>query len=174
VALWLGLAAPAPAADGLRLPPLMDQRGTQVSLAQMRGAPVLVTFVATRCTDACPIATALFERVRERLQRRGMRATLLEVTLDPEHDTPFVLARYARSYGAGDAADWRFAGGSPAAVRTWMRTFGVTAQVGAAGVPDVHSSFVYVLDGHGRQKQTMLLSSNLVDESVHALAQAGP
>jgi cytochrome oxidase Cu insertion factor (SCO1/SenC/PrrC family) len=40
---------------------LVDQRNAPFSLHELRGAPVLVTFVATRCRDVCPIANALFE-----------------------------------------------------------------------------------------------------------------
>jgi cytochrome oxidase Cu insertion factor (SCO1/SenC/PrrC family) len=37
---------------------LVDQRGTPFTLHGLRGKPVVLTFVATRCTDACPIAAA--------------------------------------------------------------------------------------------------------------------
>ena len=39
---------------------LIDQRGQPFSLADLAGRPTLVTFVATRCTDACPIVNGVF------------------------------------------------------------------------------------------------------------------
>jgi protein SCO1/2 len=172
-ALGTGPAGAASKAETLAaLPRLVDQRGLPLGAPDGRGGPVFVTFVATRCSDACPIATALFAKIRERLQRRGLRATLLEVTLDPEHDTPFAMARYAQAYGAGNLPDWRFASGPPAAVRAWLRAFGVTTSLGRDGVPDVHSSFVYLFDGRGGGPQTLLLSTNLVDEAVTRVANA--
>jgi|GEM_PF-819506 len=154
--------------DGPWAIPLSDQHGVRFTLGSLRGSPALVTFVATRCTDACPIATVLFSRLNDRLHRSRIRATLIEVTLDPEHDTPFVMQQYAYSSGAG-SADWRLASGPPSNVRALMRSFGVTAVKGRDGVPDVHSSFVYVLDKKGRLTRTFLLSTNFVDEALRGL-----
>lgn len=148
--------------------PLVDQRGVRFSLSDLRGLPVLVTFVATRCTDACPIATAMFSRLDERLHRARVAATLVEVTLDPDYDTPFVMHQYANTYGAG-ASGWRLASGKPADVRRLMRGFHVTAERDHHGVPDVHSSYVYVFDAQGKPSRTLLLSTNLVDDALHVL-----
>jgi protein SCO1/2 len=154
--------------EGPRAIPLVDQYGVRFRLTDLRGSPVLVTFVATRCTDACPITTVMFSRLEERLHGARVAATLVEVTLDPAYDTPFVMQQYANKFGAR-SADWRLASGKPADVRALMRAFGVTAVKGRDGVPDVHSSFVYVLDAKGRQSRALLLSTNLVDEALRAL-----
>ncbi len=164
----LGLA-PARAAQDVRTVRLFDQRGVGLTLNGLRGTPVLVTFVATRCTDACPIATALFGKVRERLHREHIAATLLEVTLDPKYDTPFAMARYARAYGAASTPDWRFASGPRPAVEAWMRAFDVSTSPDKQGVPEEHSSFVYLIDKRGRVTSTLLLSTNLTDEVVRKL-----
>jgi len=151
--------------------PLVDQHGVHFTLGDLRGLPVLVTFVATRCTDACPISTAMFSRLDDRLHRARVAATLVELTLDPAYDTPFVMQQYARTYSAG-ASDWRLASGTPTNVRALMRAFHVIAAKGRDGVPDVHSSFVYFFDSQGKQSRTLLLSTNLVDEALHALKPA--
>jgi protein SCO1/2 len=156
---------------GPRAIPLVDQHGVRFTLNELRGLPVLVTFVATRCTDACPIATAMFSRLDEGLRRARVAATLVEVTLDPEYDTPFVMHQYANAARAGDSG-WRLASGTPADVRSLMRAFHVTATRGRDGVPDVHSSFVYLLDPQGKQTRTLLLSTSLVDEALRALKPA--
>jgi cytochrome oxidase Cu insertion factor (SCO1/SenC/PrrC family) len=151
--------------------PLVDQHGVRFTLGDLHGLPVLVTFVATRCTDACPIATAMFSRLDERLHRKRVAATLVEVTLDPAYDTPFVMQQYASTYFAG-ASDWRLASGTPANVHALMRAFHVTAVKGRDGIPDVHSSFVYIFDSQGKQSRTLLLSTNLVDDALRALKPA--
>ena len=151
--------------------PLVDQHGVRFKLNDLRGSPVLVTFVATRCSDACPIATAMYSRLNERLRHARVTATLVEVTLDPLYDTPFVMQQYANTYSAGSGS-WRLASGSPADVRALMRAFGVSAVKGPDGVPDVHSSFVYFLDARGKRSRTLLLSTNLVDDALRALRPA--
>lgn len=147
----------------------VDQRGARFTLGALHGRPSLVTFVATRCSDACPIATALFSRLRDRLRHDRIGVTLVEFTLDPEYDTPFVMQRYARTYGAGTLGDWKFASGTPADVSALMHAFGVTVWRGSGGVPDVHSGFVYILNEQGHLAHTLPLSTNLVSEALHAL-----
>jgi protein SCO1/2 len=172
LALLLALAAPAfgAAGDGPRSIALVDQRGARFSLDDLRGRPVMVTFVATRCTDACPIATALYSQLAARLRRAHVDATLLEVTLDPQYDTPFVMERYAQRYDGGGPA-WRFASGAPGDVRAVMRAFGVTAVKDGRGIPEVHSTFAYLIDPRGKLTRTFLVSTNLVDEAMRVLTR---
>jgi cytochrome oxidase Cu insertion factor (SCO1/SenC/PrrC family) len=168
VLAWTGSAhASASAPDPLRIP-LVDQHGAGFSLAALRGRPVVVTFVASRCTDACPIANAMFSRLNDRLGKGPKRAVLLTVTLDPAYDSPFVMAQVARSFQA-DARSWKLASGRVKDVRALMGAFGVEAQPGRDGIPDAHTSFVYVLDSHGHLARTLLLSTDLVDEATKAL-----
>lgn len=163
VAACLALAAPSLAASNPTRIPLVDQTGTNFRIADLSGSPVVVTFVATRCSDACPIANAVFSRLQSRLAHDRRRAMLLTVTLDPAFDSPFVMARSSHQYDA-DPSRWRFASGDQGDVRTLMKAYGVTAIPDKHGIPESHSSFVYVLDGKGHLAKTLLLSSNLVDE----------
>jgi len=161
--------AGAGAAQDPRAIPLVDQSGAPFTLDDLHGRPVVVTFVASRCSDACPIANAMFFNLEQRFARQGTSAVLVTVTLDPEYDSPFVMSRLARQLQA-DPARWRFAGGGLVEVHALMRAFGITAERDRHGIPEVHSSFVYVLDSHGRLSRTLLLSTNLVDEATRALS----
>src|SRR5665213_993702 len=98
--LCAALARGAQAADPTHVA-LVDQTGARFTFADLRGGPVIVTFVATRCSDACPIADSIFAR----LAQRNLRARLVTITLDPRYDTPFVMAHYARELGA-DRRRW--------------------------------------------------------------------
>ncbi|MBV9102859.1 MAG: SCO family protein [Candidatus Eremiobacteraeota bacterium] len=151
------------AAPDARAVTLVDQTGTPFRLFDLRGRPVVITFVASRCKDACPIANAEFSRLSERFRHDRTQATLVTITLDPAFDSPFVMARTAHQYAA-QAPRWRFASGTVPNVRAVMAGFGVAATPDRHGVPEVHSSFVYVLDGKGHLARSLLLSSNLPDD----------
>ncbi len=169
LALFVACAACAGArGEDPRDLPLVDQRGSPFTLRQLRGEPVLVTFVATRCSDACPLANAEFARLALRLRGEHVGARLVTITLDPRYDTPFVMAREARALGA-DPRLWRVASGDPASVQTLMRAFGVVARADAAGIPDEHSTLVYVLDARARWAKTLLLSSGFGAEALRAI-----
>lgn len=162
-------AYPLPAcAEDPRAIALIDQNGRTFRFADLRGRPAVVTFVATRCTDACPIANVAFQRLSRRLKDDRIAARLVTVTLDPNYDTPFVMAKLAQSLAA-KPSQWAFASGEPASVRRLMYSFGVVADKGRNGVPDAHSTFVYVLDRHVRLQRTFLLSTGLDADVEQAL-----
>jgi protein SCO1/2 len=161
-------SALARAAQDPREIPLVDQRGASFTLASLKGKPVAVTFVASRCTDVCPISNAAFQTLAKRLASSGSTATLLTITLDPDYDTPFVMSRIARAMDA-DPNRWRIASGTPRDVALLMHAFGITVRDDKSGIPEEHSSFVYVFDRNGKLRRTLLLSTHVVDEAAAAL-----
>jgi protein SCO1 len=136
---------------------LVDQNGARFHLDDLRGRPSVVSFIATRCTDTCPITDAVFSK----LARDGGRERLVTITLDPKYDTPFVMARHARDLHA-PADRWRVASGNPRDVAKILAAFGVVLQYDSMGMPDVHSSFIYVLDAAGKLAKTLPLSTHSV------------
>lgn len=148
--------------------PLTDQKGSQFTIDGLRGRPIVVTFVATTCDDACPLINAWFARLQRRLLRRHLKATLLSITLDPEFDTPAVMGRLGRTLGA-DPSVWRFSSGSVDGVRSILRAFRVTMARDARGLPDEHTTFVYILDRNEHLAETLLASSHLSDDVIAAL-----
>ncbi len=137
---------------------LVDQNGARFHLDDLRGRPSVVSFIATRCTDTCPITDAVFSK----LARDGGREQLVTITLDPQYDTPFVMARHARDLHA-PVDRWRVASGSPRDVAKILAAFGVVLQYDGMGMPDVHSSFIYVFDSAGKLAKTLPLSTHSVD-----------
>lgn len=127
---------------------LTDQALQRVKLSSLRGEPVAVTFLYTRCpvATACPMTTAKFSRLDALLKAKGY-GKLLVVTVDPEHDTPAVLADYARKAGA-DVKRWKFLTGSPTAVAEVASSFGVLYYSERGQV--IHGQAVAVVDPEGR------------------------
>lgn len=127
---------------------LIDQTGKTVRLSQMRGEPVAVTFVYTRCpiATACPLTTAKFSKL-DAMLRKEPAGRLFVITVDPEKDTPAVLAQYARKAGA-DPARWKFLTGTPKDVADVASRFGVLYYPERGQV--IHTQAVAVVDPRGR------------------------
>jgi protein SCO1/2 len=127
---------------------LTDQTGRAVRLSQFSGEPVAVTFLYTRCpiATACPLTTAKFSKLDAMLKEKGF-GELLTITVDPEHDTPKVLAEYAKGAGA-DPKRWRFLTGDPRAVADVAERFGVLYYPDRGQI--VHAQAVAVLDPRGK------------------------
>lgn len=144
--------APAPAtafAGGIRPagPPadlaLRDEEGRLVRTADLRGRPVIVTFLYTLCQNDCPTIAA---QIRLALDRLGAPVPVLAVTVDPRNDTAAARRRFlARHYLTGRM---HFLNGSPGALQRAWRLFGIQPQTAGAE----HSAYVVVLDATGRQR----------------------
>ena len=127
---------------------LTAQDGAAFSMADLRGKVVALNFVFTRCTDVCPIATAKMVQIQHALgEQFGRDVFFVSVTVDPEHDTPEVLARYARALGC-DPSAWAFLSGSPAAIRGVARSYGVFHDRRSGGAVD-HSLLTSLVDREG-------------------------
>jgi protein SCO1/2 len=77
---------------------LPSSRGAPISLADLKGRPTLVFFGFTNCPDVCPTTMAEFKRARDALGADGERVNYLLISVDPERDTPEVLARYVEAF----------------------------------------------------------------------------
>ena len=127
---------------------LTDQTGHTVRLSQFRGNPIAVTFLYTRCpiATACPLTATKFAKLDSLLKAKGF-GKMLTITVDPEHDTPKVLAEYASHLGA-DPARWKFLTGDPKAVADVATSFGVLYYPDGGQV--VHGQAAAVVDPSGR------------------------
>jgi protein SCO1/2 len=152
-------------------PVLVDQAGRSFTLASLRGQPVVLTFIAAHCTDACPLINAQFADAAHRIASAHLHALLLTVTLDPEHDSPHTMAALAKRFEANPKY-WLLAGGSIANVHAVMREFGAFSEEGRHGYRDEHTTFVYLLDVRGEAVHEMLASSALSDDIVDSVRSA--
>jgi protein SCO1/2 len=85
---------------------LTERSGRRVTRADLRGKVWIANFIYTQCTETCPLQSAKLAVLQaEFAGEQALR--LVSITVDPEHDTPAVLARYAERYEA-DLVRWLF------------------------------------------------------------------
>ncbi len=90
----------------------------------MKDKIVLVNFIYTSCPDACPLASAKLAEVYEVLKERmGKDVFFYSISVDPEVDTPEVLAEYAKRFGAGPG--WLFLTGKKDDIRSVRKKMGM-------------------------------------------------
>ena len=124
-----GAGARNPLALGETVPEfrLMDQKRRPIALSALRGKVVAVNFIYTSCAlpNFCLRIANNFGVLQKRFKAQlGRDLVLLTVTFDPVHDTPDVLAEYARQFNA-DPATWHFLTGAAADVQRVCDAFGV-------------------------------------------------
>ena len=85
---------------------LTERSGRRVTRGDLLGTVWLANFIYTQCTETCPLQSARVARLQAAFAREA-DLRFVSITVDPEHDTPAVLARYAERYAA-DPTRWLF------------------------------------------------------------------
>jgi protein SCO1/2 len=131
---------------------LTERSGRPLALADLRGRPWVADFIFTQCAGACPAMTARLARLRREIPAD---VTFVSFTVDPAHDTPEVLARYAATFRADES--WRFVTGAQRDLYALsvggfkLAAIEVPPGETAAGGdgPFLHSSKFVLVDGDG-------------------------
>ena len=124
---------------------LTDQTGQPFHSAQsLNGHVWLANFIFTNCMGPCPRMTSQMKQVLA-AAKGGADLQVVSFTIDPERDTPDVLAAYAKRFQA-DPKNWHFLTGSRVDLRklSWD-TFHLTDVGGALE----HSTRFVLIDRKG-------------------------
>ncbi len=85
---------------------LMDQTGAAVDESFFRGQWDVVFFGFASCPDVCPITLGVLRGAQLELEESGnsVPPRIVLVSVDPERDTPEVLAEYMQNFGDNSVA----------------------------------------------------------------------
>ncbi|MCE9616259.1 MAG: SCO family protein [Lentisphaerae bacterium] len=123
---------------------LTDASGAAIGLEQFKGKLWTANLFFASCTSICPPLTRNLAKLQVAVGA-GVDFDLLSVSVDPEHDTPGVLAAFAAQYQA-DTNRWHFA----TAARETVQALAVESlHLGAQGEPVNHSPYVVLVDRDG-------------------------
>lgn len=100
---------------------LINQDGKKVRLRSLAesGKPVIVDFIFGTCTTICPILSACYVNLQNRLGAETDKVHLVSISIDPENDTPKVMKEYLKRYRAKPG--WDFLTGSRRDIDAVMR-----------------------------------------------------
>lgn len=130
---------------------LWDQSGQLLSSADLRGKPIVLNFIFTRCHSPamCPAATASMSALAKALRGAGLadKVHLLSISFDPAYDSPGVLRAYADSRGI-DAGQHRLLTGDRQQIKDLMAQFGI--QTIQADGTIVHNAATLLITPEGR------------------------
>lgn len=101
---------------------LTDFNGKPRRLSDFSGKVVVLFFGYTHCPEVCPTTLADLAQVMRLLGKDADRVQVLFVTLDPERDSPELLAKYVPSFDPSFLALY----GDARATAQAAKAFGVT------------------------------------------------
>lgn len=154
---------------------LVDQRGKVVDLASdFRGKVTLVSFVFTRCPDKdeCPAVSAKFAYMQQHLDPAHFH--LVEISLDPGYDSPWVLNGYAKQFGANERS-WSIVTGQGHEIESLLNRFGISS-LRVSDANFVHNDKVFVVGTNGKVAEIVQTvgfdPSGLVAQARHLAGMA--
>ncbi len=131
---------------------LLSHEGERVSLEDFEDQVVVMYFGYTYCPDVCPATLADVDEALEMMGDKADDVQVVMVSVDPERDTPPVLARYVPAFNE------TFLGltGTRGEVAQLATVYGVyfekTEVGGAAGYLVDHTATLMVIDKDGYLK----------------------
>lgn len=153
---------------------LQGSHGRRVTERSFEGQWLLVFFGFTRCADVCPTTLTRIAKLLDHLGEQSTHLQPLFISLDPERDTPEVLAAYTTFF------DERIVGltGSPEQIQQVAEAYGVYVRkvpMGDTYMLD-HTGAVYLMNPAGELVSLISLQMTAAEaarEISAALAQAG-
>lgn len=162
-----------------------DQHGERVSNESLRGRVWIADFFFTRCTSICPAMTARFVLLQAGLD--GVPLRFVSFSVDPEHDSPAVLADYARQWNPAETR-WHLLSTTPEGLARTAAGMRVAVHAtGNAADPIFHTNRFLLVDAEGRvrgsydsdddaalqelQRDARRIVSGRPDAAVNSLAQ---
>lgn len=102
---------------------LINQEGKNVRLKSLveSGKPVIVDFIYGTCTTICPVLSACFTNLQNKLGTNTQKVQLISISIDPENDSPKVMREYLKRYRAKPG--WDFLTGNRTDIDTVMKAF---------------------------------------------------
>ena len=129
---------------------LTDHNGQPRTLADFKGKVVVVFFGYTHCPDVCPTTLSELASIKKALGSEAERLQVIFITLDPQRDTPELMAGFVPAFDSSFLGLW----GEQAVIDKVAKDFKIFAQKvpskdGKSYTID-HTAGSYVFDDQGR------------------------
>lgn len=127
---------------------LTDQSGQQISLAQFKGKPVVLTFLYTHCPDICPLTAEHLHSTLLKMGSDAKNVAVLAVSTDPKGDDQAAAIKFTDDHNMQNY--WHFLIGTHAQLSPVWSHYSVYAQQQQTTVN--HSFAVFVIDKQGNER----------------------
>ncbi|MDP2369304.1 SCO family protein [Rhodoferax sp.] len=126
----------------------IDQSGKEVRMSDLRGKPLVVSFMYTGCFQVCPTTTQFLKRAvqsaKDSLGSDSFR--VVSIGFNQPFDTPEALTEFATKQGIKHV-NWQFLAPRQADVKALLAEFGVSVKATTAGFDHVIQATVVDRDG---------------------------
>lgn len=149
---WAADTRPAPAVT------LTDQNGKRVTLANLRGRPVILTFIDPLCRNFCPREASVISEATKGLT--ADHPAIVAVSVDPWGDTRQSFHEDALHWNL--ASEWQWGTGSQAQLAAVWRNYEIGVTVTKETIDGItlheitHTAATYLIDPSGHIRALLL------------------
>jgi len=126
----------------------VDRSGREVRMSDLRGKPLLVSFIYTGCFQVCPTTTRFLQQsvraARDALGHGSFR--VISIGFNQPFDSPEALSDFSRKHGI-NLAEWEFLAPRQADVEPMLAEFGLRVTPTTAGFDHIIQASLVDADG---------------------------
>ena len=135
---------------------LTDQHGRTVTLADLRGKVVLLTFLDDTCSTDCPLIAQEFRVAGQLLGADIQHVELVAINYNPLYTQVSYIRAFDNQEGLAGMTHWLYLTGSPAQLEHMWSVYGLTpAQLLPAGGMLAHGDYAFVIDQTGQLRREL-------------------
>lgn len=137
---------------------LTDSEGKTLSLADLKGKTVVLNFLYTRCTEACPLHMNLIRQLQTGVEEEGLSEEVVFITIATDREDVAGTRKNMRDYGENfdlNPHNWHFLyrtrAESPELTSELAKAYGLQFREAGDGV-QVHGVVTHVIDPQGQMR----------------------
>ncbi|HEY7123510.1 MAG TPA: SCO family protein [Ktedonobacterales bacterium] len=152
---------------------LVDQTGATIQLSELKGHPVVLTFMYTHCPGPCPLLASKLYKASQTLGKQAQQVEWLAVSLDPHGDTPASATQFVAVHQLQGRLHFLL-GTTTQLEPVWKAYFQTVESLPNAqgtGSTLMHSVGVFLLDQQGRERVYLndSLNPQMLAADLHTL-----
>ncbi len=145
---------PAPAFN------LVDQHGRAVSLSDLRGHVVALTFLDPVCSSDCPVIAQEFREAGSALGGASSGVLLVAVVTNQLYRSVAAVDAFDRQEGFEHVPNWLYLTGTDKQLESVWNAYGVQEQIEPGGAMIAHTDLAYVIDRNGAERVVLDTTPN--------------
>jgi cytochrome oxidase Cu insertion factor (SCO1/SenC/PrrC family) len=135
---------------------LTDQYGQTVSLANLRGHTVALTFLDPVCTSDCPLIAQEFRQTDLQLGTAARNVDFVAIVANPIYRSISFTNAFDSQESMNRLPNWYYLTGSLSQLQRVWDSYGVLVNTVGAGAMIAHSDLAFVIDGRGRERDALI------------------
>jgi cytochrome oxidase Cu insertion factor (SCO1/SenC/PrrC family) len=135
---------------------LIDQHGDPLSLADLRGHVVALTFLDPVCTSDCPLIAQEFRLADQQLEGRKSQVDFVAIVANPIYRSSAFTNAFDEQEDLSHVTNWYFLTGSLSELHEVWNSYGELVTTISNGAMVAHSDLAFVIDAKGHERDALI------------------